>query len=714
MLDNFRSVVFRHWFAVIGLFGLYAACVAGIVGVGLGVPNVFRDPAELRMAIDLDWAASRFSPISQIFLVTPLLAATIWMLAAAEIRDHDRKSGRAPRDYAARDFVLGAAFLSLLCLCALAYSATLGARSGETLSSDVATEFARAAIGLVFGGCIAGAAILIASRVVFRPQPQADAAGLLAGYGRIVVIGLPLVLILLGFRYSVRLSAALSILTLIALANLIYFVLVSSTQRIRIGLIALLGVWLAAANWQDHYRFRFADLAGTDQADRYAPENRLALPPVSASALEQVCRDSAERRDGLCPAHALDAWLQRRRAERGDPTFRPKLVIIATSGGAYKAAYWTALALDHIAERSPELLSDIRLLTGASGGMVAAAYFAQRGGAAGACSLADWLTHDSYVAQWPADARPLSCEGQGACGCAEVATRLENPNYVARDSLSPVLQQLVQHDLWTVFWPAPAHVDRGRVLERQWESLDGLTFGDAIASESAGIRPSLIFSPMVVETGQPLWISNLALGQLRAGAPNLALELFELFPDARDRLRLSTAVRMSATFPYVSPTGVLPTEPSRGVVDAGYYDNFGMVAANAFLQAPAIQNWLLANTTGVVVLQLRAFNDTQNTDEDEESNSALERALYGLVSPIAGAASARNVAMRARNDREFDLVRRLYAQRDPDFLFETIELTSDAETSLNWYITPQEVESLRRSLSKLDGAFERLDSYWRR
>src|SRR5690606_38348206 len=60
---------------------------------------------------------------------------------------------------------------------------------------------------------------------------------------------------------------------------------------------------------------------------------------------------------------------------------KPILVLLATSGGAYRAGFWTSLLMDRLIAESgssgrwPGLAGDIRLITGASGGMVAGAYF---------------------------------------------------------------------------------------------------------------------------------------------------------------------------------------------------------------------------------------------------------------------------------------------------------------------------------------------------
>ena len=53
--------------------------------------------------------------------------------------------------------------------------------------------------------------------------------------------------------------------------------------------------------------------------------------------------------------------------------------------------------------------------------------------------------------------------------------------------------------------------DRGRTLEDQWKTLDQVTFKGLREGEKAGWRPSLILSPMIVETGRRLLFSNLDL-----------------------------------------------------------------------------------------------------------------------------------------------------------------------------------------------------------
>ncbi len=63
-------------------------------------------------------------------------------------------------------------------------------------------------------------------------------------------------------------------------------------------------------------------------------------------------------------------------------------------------------------------------------------------------------------------------------------------------------------------------------------------------------------------------------------------------------LRLLTALRMNATFPYVLPNVWLPSKPVIDALDAGLRDNYGQETASRFLLV--MRDWIQANTSKVV------------------------------------------------------------------------------------------------------------------
>ena len=257
--------------------------------------------------------------------------------------------------------------------------------------------------------------------------------------------------------------------------------------------------------------------------------------------------------------------------ERIDPR-RHKLVVVTTSGGAYRAAFWTALVLDELVRSSGRghalegFADQIRLLTGASGGMVASAYFAALASPDG------WSRADppSIRQRLVADIRNARDRDSRSAG------RFKTGFPIDRDSLGPVAQQTLQRDAVRAMLlsrsarscpgagcTGASWGDRGLALEEQWATLD-LTFRELEQGVAEGWRPWLILSPMIADTGQPMLISNVPVDPVLERVEGTAIDLFDLFPGQRGQLKVSTAVRMNASFPYISPAVSLPTCPSGG------------------------------------------------------------------------------------------------------------------------------------------------------
>jgi hypothetical protein len=280
-----------------------------------------------------------------------------------------------------------------------------------------------------------------------------------------------------------------------------------------------------------------------------------------------------------------------------------------------------------------------------------------------------------------------------------------------QDSLGPLVHQMLFGDLPALAWPfTPVRPDRGQALERAWgANLHGALERPLTAlrdGEREGWRPSLIFAPMLVESGRRLLVSNLDLLGLfatrcadlaRDGDPTLqswtACEFYRLFGDAP--LTVATAARMSASFPYFSPAVALPTEPRRRVVDAGYYDNYGVGLAVEWL----FQNraWLAEHANGVVLVQVRdSFNVADRvltaTGTFDGHTGPMQRNLQELTSPIEGVLAAREAVSSFRNDESLAKLGHAF-EADPRFgqeFFATVTLELPGDVSLNWHLTRRE------------------------
>jgi hypothetical protein len=207
-----------------------------------------------------------------------------------------------------------------------------------------------------------------------------------------------------------------------------------------------------------------------------------------------------------------------------------------------------------------------------------------------------------------------------------------------------------------------------------------------------------------------------ALGE--RGTLQQAVEFFRLFPDAHD-FRVTTATRMSASFPWVSPAINLPTQPPRRIVDAGYYDNYGVNLTALWLSK--MSGWLRENTSGVVVVQVRdKVSQGARTEIDFDrlggDDAPLDRlvwhggskvfrpGLQAITTPLIGITNARQWTMAFRNDEQVDLQDLLFDDEQGRDFFRTVVFECPVDVSLNWKLTEREKAILTGGFGRPDAA----------
>jgi hypothetical protein len=405
----------------------------------------------------------------------------------------------------------------------------------------------------------------------------------------------------------------------------------------------------------------------------------------------------------------LDNWAAAATQGKGG---KPKLVLISVTGGANRSGLWTAATLTRLerdlAAQGIDFPAHVRVITGASGGMVGASY---------------------YVA---------TLRGPGGHGFQSDDEANAFVRKAGQDALTPVSHRFLFFDLPGVFVPGGTSSDRGLALEQAWakyldESLES-TFEQLAPGEAAGWRPSLVLSPMQVEDGRRVLFSNLYLGPLieTSGAflteeeivgadakeakggkdrpkakftdrPRYSvtgLEFFQMFPQAWGKLPLATAVRLNASFPFVSPTGAIPTKPPRHLVDAGYYDNYGVNLAAWWLYHN--YGWIQENTSGVVLIQIRdaVSERTRLTPLEKPGTPAapqkvwgLAQALESITGPAVGASNALQSTMSFRNDELLQVLDDWFNNPDAsDVPFTTVVFEFPGEIAMSWYLSDAEIE----------------------
>jgi hypothetical protein len=124
--------------------------------------------------------------------------------------------------------------------------------------------------------------------------------------------------------------------------------------------------------------------------------------------------------------------------------------------------------------------------------------------------------------------------------------------------------------------------------------------------------PLMLFNSVVTRDGRKMMISTQPISFLMK--PVFDTSAGTMDPDAVDyaalfrrqdplNLRMLTALRMNATFPYVLPNVWLPSKPVIDVMDAGLRDNFGQETAIRFIQV--FEQWIRENTSGIVFIHIR-------------------------------------------------------------------------------------------------------------
>jgi hypothetical protein len=373
------------------------------------------------------------------------------------------------------------------------------------------------------------------------------------------------------------------------------------------------------------------------QALTFGRAHRLDAPGLDYDRPVDLARPPPPNPTLLDNEAVLDRW----RAQFDEP---PRLVVIATSGGGLRASLWTARVLQELEREIPDFARHVRVVTGASGGMVGAT---------------------NWVATLQADGT------HGAYDFVEQS---------GREALGPI----------TLHMAMPLPGDRGQALDRALElNSDGaLAIGlrSLAADEAQGWRPSLIFAPIMVEDGRPMLFSNLDLDTLcrveigDAEPTTLSLEFYRLFPQADPKL--ATIARLSASAPLVSPAVRLPTVPSRSLIDAGFADPYGVDLATRWLARHA--EWLRANTAGVVLIQIRDRHESWREVALGRPHPLLWRALSQLAAPGESIVRSRRSTIGFRNELQ------IAELADELPLLETVVFELDADASLSWSLTERE------------------------
>jgi hypothetical protein len=349
----------------------------------------------------------------------------------------------------------------------------------------------------------------------------------------------------------------------------------------------------------------------------------------------------------------------------------PLLTVIAIDGGGIQAGAWAARVLTGIQEQWPDFYKSTRFISSVSGGSVGTMYFVESLNPTGPPSADD--LH-----------RVLA--------------------FAKRGSLNEAGWGFAYPDLWRAVIPIPEwfrfEKDRAWAMQQAWErgwrerspQLSGWVSG-----VNEGWRPATSFNSVSVESGQRFSFGTFA-------------PPYQWGLDTVDRIypgfdmTVSTAARLSATFPYVTPIARARPDPgvqdARHFADGGYYDNTGMGLAMRWLDRALSANVEEYKDKAVAFIRVRS------SPTEQEAEIRDRGWQYQVVGPIQTLLAVRVAAQRERAESELDFLQRLWCLqgvqiRKFEFAFDT---DKPRPPPLSWQLSPDQQQDIDREWSSTAGS----------
>ncbi len=359
--------------------------------------------------------------------------------------------------------------------------------------------------------------------------------------------------------------------------------------------IVLLGLALAIAApsflviWSIRTKFPFFGLACLaflvmpwmfgDNHDVRTCRDLAKLPGATGSCLAEDAKTRPFVRDVFSKWYDANAKITKPIEGKASQVTVPPLIVVASAGGASRAAYFTTQVLGEIAKREPDFAERVFLMSGVSGGSLGTTIFR---------SLVE------------ADRR--ATPGQAGSALLPQAAA-DGAKFIDNDFLGPALGVGFYVDgpfsaaaflrrLW-------APNDRAVALEKAWETAwldsgisqtggfrwsDGLT--RTFTRDASRPWPILALNGTSVEKGKRIITSNVRFAtEDHLAGVNISggIHRYDGLDIMEADIPISAAVTMSARFPIVSTAGGMRDGKGQligRVIDGGLFENFGAVLAD--------------------------------------------------------------------------------------------------------------------------------------
>ena len=465
------------------------------------------------------------------------------------------------------------------------------------------------------------------------------------------------------FQLPAAASITLFFAILVAVAGAFSYFLQSWSVPFFVLLIVILNIL---------YRYEVIDPTNKAYGLNYA--KNIERADYSRQGLQALCTPQRVEQDKKQMIEVLENWKKKQKEKK------PFLFIINVSGGGTRSATFTLSVLQRLDSIcGGKLMDKTFLITGASGGMLGAAYYRELARERSAGKNL-YLYSNKYL--------------------DDISKDLLNPtfsSFVARDMAAPA-QKFKIGDYYYI-------KDRGYAFEEKLRentrNLLDRQLKDISKDEHTAKTPLMFFNAVITRDGRKMVISTQPVSFLmmpyydstRSIRPDPdEVDFAALFARQNPmNMRLLTALRMNATFPYVLPNVWLPSTPVIDVMDAGLRDNYGPETALRFTDV--FKDWLKQNTAGVIMLQIR---DRKAGGWDDPFESADISEL--VTKPMLLLQFNWYKMQEYNQDNTVGLTSQIMDNKLYRLTFQYEAKTADAKAALNFHLTQREKINILEAL----------------
>ncbi|MEO9209776.1 MAG: hypothetical protein ABI208_01685, partial [Ginsengibacter sp.] len=416
-----------------------------------------------------------------------------------------------------------------------------------------------------------------------------------------------------------------------------------------------------------------------------------ARPAYSLQNLKRLNSPEKIESDKNNMIHILEKWKKNQGVEK------PLMLLFNFGGGGLRGASFSMDILQKLDSLSDgKLMKKTVLMTGASGGMLAAAYYRQLS-----------LLKDQ--------GKPINLYDEKYVD--NISEDLLNPIFsamIARDLIAPVQKFSIGKNRYTK--------DRGYALEQKLNANTGGILDEDLnyfkKYEQDASIPLMILNSVVTRDFKKMMIGTQPMSFMmepeykdnstRVVGPD-AIDFSALFKNEHPlNLRMLTALRMNASYPYVLPGVWLPSDPVIDVMDAGLKDNTGQESSLRFLYA--FKDWINENTSGVLMIQIRSRQKGSWGDKFE--NGGIQQML---TRPMTMMQSNLFMMQDYFQDDEITYVQSFLTKPLKRVAFMYIPEKEESGATVNFHLTAIEKKEVKSSLNRSNNreAFQQILQIWK-